>query len=164
MMRFVQACHLNSLHHSTHYALQKYLECIRAGNLMRKAEETSGGRTDSSLEGDWMPAGGLILKVLTYTVDEKDMFSLVNSSLYCGGNLVFHVCARMFYHHRAVAWQMWSLEYSQDPEYSSIYDKLIFFPPLSPLKVLRRMYFHVYHVEINSSKANLCTGSFFSVV
>lgn len=73
---------------------------------MRKAEETSGGTTDSSLEGDWMPAGGLILKVLTYTVDEKDMFSLVNSSLYCGGNLVFHVCARMFYHHRAIAWQM----------------------------------------------------------
>lgn len=38
---------------------------------MRKAEETSGGTVDSSLEGDWRPAGGLILNVLAYTVDEK---------------------------------------------------------------------------------------------
>lgn len=70
---------------------------------MRKAEEPSRGTADSSLEGDWTPAGGLILKVFTYTVDEKDMFSLVNSGLYCGGNLVFHDSAGMFYHHGAVA-------------------------------------------------------------
>lgn len=38
---------------------------------MRKAEQTGRGTTDSSLERDWMPAGGLILNVLTYTVDEK---------------------------------------------------------------------------------------------
>lgn len=38
---------------------------------MRKAEQTGGRTTDSSLEGDWMPAGGLILDALTYTVDEK---------------------------------------------------------------------------------------------
>lgn len=38
---------------------------------MRKVEQTGGGATDSSLEGDWMPAGGLILNALAYTVDEK---------------------------------------------------------------------------------------------
>lgn len=38
---------------------------------MRKAEESGAGTTDSSLEGDWMPAGGLILNALTYAVDEK---------------------------------------------------------------------------------------------
>ena len=38
---------------------------------MRKAEQTGGGTGDSSLGGDWMPAGGLILNALTYAADEK---------------------------------------------------------------------------------------------
>lgn len=38
---------------------------------MRKVERTGGGSADSSLEGDWMPAGGLILNALTCAVDEK---------------------------------------------------------------------------------------------
>lgn len=38
---------------------------------MRKVEQTGEGTADSSLEGDWIPAGGLILNALTYTVDEK---------------------------------------------------------------------------------------------
>lgn len=42
---------------------------------MRKAEPTGRGTTDSSLEGDWMPAGGLILKALTYTVEGEQHVS-----------------------------------------------------------------------------------------
>lgn len=38
---------------------------------MRKVEQSGRGTIESSLEGDWMPAGGLILDALTHTVDEK---------------------------------------------------------------------------------------------
>lgn len=43
----------------------------RVGNLMRKVEQSGRGTAESCLEGDWMPAGGLILNALTNTVDEK---------------------------------------------------------------------------------------------
>lgn len=38
---------------------------------MRKVEQSGRGTAESGLEGDWMPAGGLILNALTNTVDEK---------------------------------------------------------------------------------------------
>lgn len=38
---------------------------------MRKVEQSGRETTDCSLEGDWMPAGGLILNALTYAVDQK---------------------------------------------------------------------------------------------
>lgn len=51
--------------------LQIYLGCIGVGNLMRKVEQSDRGTTDSSLEGDWMPVGRLILNTLMCAVDEK---------------------------------------------------------------------------------------------
>lgn len=74
MMRFLQAWHLNALHHTTHHALQIYLGCKRVGNLMRKVEQSSRGTTESSLEKDWMPAGGLILNALIHCWWETTCF------------------------------------------------------------------------------------------
>lgn len=74
MMRFLQAWHLNALHHTTHHALQIYLGCKRVGNLMRKVEQSSKGTTESSLEKDWMPAGGLILNALIHCWWETTCF------------------------------------------------------------------------------------------
>lgn len=45
---------------------KKYLGCIRVGNIMKKVEQADGGSADSSLEGDWEPAGGLILNALIH--------------------------------------------------------------------------------------------------
>lgn len=36
-MRFLQAWHMNALHHTTHYALQIYLGCIRVGKSNEKS-------------------------------------------------------------------------------------------------------------------------------
>ena len=90
MMRFVQAWHLNALHHSTHYALQKILGMHKGGKSnekswtdWRRGPQTAAWKEIGCLQEGWywMLSHTLLMR--------NDMFSLVNSNLYCGGNLFF---------------------------------------------------------------------------
>lgn len=91
-MRFVQYWHLNALHHST----SKVLGMHKGG----KPNEKSWRDSDSGLGWDWMPAGGMILNALTYSIllMRNDMFFLVSSNIE-----FFHTSARIFHHKSPVA-------------------------------------------------------------